>query len=299
MKQYKVIGIGDNVVDKYVHQGIMYPGGNALNFCAYAVMCGMESAYIGKFGNDNVAAYIQKVLDELEIDRSRCRIFEGENGYARVTLEQGDRVFLGSNKGGIAKERAWDFTDEDLQFIKEFSVIHTSLNSYIERELKILKTCGVPISFDFSVRWNDEYLEQVCPDVDISFLSCSNLTESERKREMLKAQKYGSEIVVGTVGENGSYALYKDNWLYQPAVLTDTVDTMGAGDSYLTAFLVQMIRSSEEGKIFSGSDEEMQKKIKTGMERGAIFAAGICRINGAFGHGTAICQEDNLCQGIR
>lgn len=26
-----VLGIGDNVVDKYLHSGIMYPGGNALN----------------------------------------------------------------------------------------------------------------------------------------------------------------------------------------------------------------------------------------------------------------------------
>ena len=101
MKQYKVIGIGDNVVDKYVHQGIMYPGGNALNFCAYARMNNMETAYLGKFGNDKVAEYNQKVIDDLGIDRSHCRVFEGENGYARVTLEYGDRVFLGSNRSRI------------------------------------------------------------------------------------------------------------------------------------------------------------------------------------------------------
>ena len=35
-----VIGIGDNVVDKYVHTQTMYPGGNALNFAAYAAMLG-------------------------------------------------------------------------------------------------------------------------------------------------------------------------------------------------------------------------------------------------------------------
>ena len=33
-----VIGIGDNVVDKYAHTQTMYPGGNALNFAAYAAM---------------------------------------------------------------------------------------------------------------------------------------------------------------------------------------------------------------------------------------------------------------------
>lgn len=28
----KVLGLGDNVVDKYENLGIMYPGGNSLNF---------------------------------------------------------------------------------------------------------------------------------------------------------------------------------------------------------------------------------------------------------------------------
>ena len=46
-----VIGIGDNVVDKYVHTQTMYPGGNALNFAAYAAMLGHNAAYLGIFGN--------------------------------------------------------------------------------------------------------------------------------------------------------------------------------------------------------------------------------------------------------
>lgn len=31
-----VLGLGDNVVDKYVNLKIMYPGGNALNFAVFA-----------------------------------------------------------------------------------------------------------------------------------------------------------------------------------------------------------------------------------------------------------------------
>ncbi len=42
-----VIGIGDNVVDKYVHTQTMYPGGNALNFAAYAAMLRHNAAYLG------------------------------------------------------------------------------------------------------------------------------------------------------------------------------------------------------------------------------------------------------------
>lgn len=32
----KVLGLGDNVVDKYMHIRTMYPGGNALNIAAIA-----------------------------------------------------------------------------------------------------------------------------------------------------------------------------------------------------------------------------------------------------------------------
>ena len=32
----KVLGLGDNVVDKYMHIKTMYPGGNALNIAVLA-----------------------------------------------------------------------------------------------------------------------------------------------------------------------------------------------------------------------------------------------------------------------
>lgn len=51
-------------------------------------------------------AYNQKILHELGIDISHCRHFEGENGFAMVTLKGNDRVFLGSNKAASPKSTA-------------------------------------------------------------------------------------------------------------------------------------------------------------------------------------------------
>ena len=45
----RVIGIGDNVCDKYEHLRLMFPGGQAANFAVYAGMLGAESAYMGVF----------------------------------------------------------------------------------------------------------------------------------------------------------------------------------------------------------------------------------------------------------
>ena len=63
----RVIGIGDNVCDKYEHLRLMFPGGQAANFAVYAGMLGAESAYMGVFGRDEVAEHVIATLDELQV----------------------------------------------------------------------------------------------------------------------------------------------------------------------------------------------------------------------------------------
>ena len=62
MRQPRIIAIGDAVCDKYLSRGKMYPGGQCVNTCAYAHMNNAESAFLGKFGNDEVAECIQAAL---------------------------------------------------------------------------------------------------------------------------------------------------------------------------------------------------------------------------------------------
>lgn len=145
----KVIGIGDNVCDKYIHLKTMFPGGQALNFSVYAKQLGADASYMGVFGTDQEAAHVIRTLDELGIEHGRCRQYEGENGCARVTLEDGDRIFLGSNKGGIAKERPLQLDEEDLKYISGFSHVHTSNNSHFDSQLALVKSTGVSLSYDF------------------------------------------------------------------------------------------------------------------------------------------------------
>ena len=82
-----VIGIGDNVVDKYVHTQTMYPGGNALNFAAYAAMLGHNAAYLGIFGNDAAAEHVMQVLDKVGVKWPHCLQVAGENGCAQLKIE--------------------------------------------------------------------------------------------------------------------------------------------------------------------------------------------------------------------
>lgn len=294
MDPVKIVAIGDNVCDKYLSRGKMYPGGQCVNTCVYAQLNGAQAAYLGKYGSDEVAAYNRSLLRQLGIDDSRSRQFEGENGFAMVTLKGNDRVFLGSNKGGVAKEHGFDFTAADLDYIRQFQLIYTNLNSYIEDDLPFLQSSGVPIAYDFSTRWTDEYLARVAPYVQVAILSCAHLSDADREREMRKAAAHGVQIVLGTIGEAGSYVLYDGQFYYAQAVhADDVIDTMGAGDAYFAAFLCDLLKSSRTGALVEeGSD--MPARLQHAMAVGAAFSARMCAKEGAFGYGAPITGRTEL-----
>lgn len=275
----KVIGLGDNVVDKYEHIKTMYPGGNALNFAAYGKKLGISSAFLGAFGSDNESEHVQDTIHELGLDISRCRYFEGENGCARVTLENGDRVFLGSNSGGVLRENGLNLTQDDLEYIKNFDLLHAGLYGYTEPELDKIRQLNIPISFDFSDDFTMEEVERIAPKVDFSFFSCSHLKNDEMLNLIMKTYKLGSKIVLVTMGEKGAL-LYDGNKFYsQEPELVEAIDTMGAGDSFITAFLVNYISKVKENKL------DKEKIIKESLNEGAIFSAKTCLIEGSFGYG--------------
>ena len=176
----RVLGIGDNVCDKYLHMGMMYPGGQAMNVAVYCAIEGEKAGYIGVFGNDEVAEHIIKVLNEIGLDIERCRYLEGENGYAEVDVIDGERVFLGSNKGGVMNDHPIVLDDDDLKYISGYDIVHTSNNSYVIDELPKLKKIGAIVSYDFSHTWQDkDILKSVCPYIDFAFLSASGQKEDE------------------------------------------------------------------------------------------------------------------------
>ncbi|WML55228.1 fructoselysine 6-kinase [Neobacillus sp. PS3-12] len=264
----KVLGLGDNVVDKYEHIHTMYPGGNALNFAVYAKRLGVEAAYLGVFGSDEAAAHVIDSIEKIGLDISHCKHYEGENGAARVTLKDGDRVFLGSNKGGVLREFGLNLTAADLEYINRFDVVHAGLYGYTESELAKIEA---PISFDFSSDFTGEKINQVAPLVNYAFFSCSHMTQDEVRDLMIKVSVLGPELVLCTLGEDGALLFDGKEFYAQKPKLVKAIDTMGAGDSFITCFLVNYIDGT--------------KDIKTCLEIAADFAAKQVLVEGSFGFG--------------
>lgn len=290
----KVLGLGDNVVDIYLHTNTMYPGGNALNFAVYAHLLGYTAAYMGIFGDDAPAALVHQTVQSLGLDGSHCRFFAGENGMARVTLVDGDRVFLPSNKGGICKFHPWDLTRLDEQYVQGFDLVHSSCHSYAEGILPRLKDLGVRVSFDFSNSYPEEYLQQVCPSLFSAVLSCGHLEDEAIRGLMLRVQALGPELVLATRGARGAMLLVDGEWFEQSPCLVQALDTLGAGDSFLTAFLCSYLDGMKYAADFpaAGGDMGLTSKqdyrrslIQVSLHKAAVFSAESCLRPGAFGFG--------------
>lgn len=283
----KVIGIGDNVCDKYVHLQKMFPGGQTINFAVYARMLGADSSYMGVFGSDEVAGHIINTLDELGVEYGRCRHYEGGNGFAKVDLVDGDRVFLGSNKGGVSGLYPLVLTKEDLEYISGFSIIHTSNNSYLDSQLKKLAKTKVAISYDFSGQWMDEErVRRVAPYASYVFLSCGSIAMDEAKQVCRNMKKAGCKMIIATRGSKGALLYDGSEFYEQEPKLVEAIDTLGAGDSFAAAFLLSFSECIQiQPEKMRDNTEYYRMAIKKSMERGAEFAAQICLIRGAFGHG--------------
>ena len=277
-----VLGFGDNVVDKYEHIKTMSPGGTAVNFAVFAKQLGAaRSAYMGIFGSDQEAEHVISSLTEEGIELIECRQVIGENGAARVTVEAGtgDRIFLGSNEGGIRGDMLFALDRFTMEYVRGFDLVHSGNYCFTERELPKIKAAGVPISFDFSDDSTDEYFERIAPLVDFAFMSCGDMTLEETKAKLQKVSQLGPRFVCASRGSEGSIA-YDGKEFYVQGIkpVENMVDTMAAGDSLLAAFLVSYLSLEKQGK---GGPEA----IRTCLDEAAAFATHTCGLAGSWGHG--------------
>lgn len=277
----KLIGIGDNVCDRYLNLGQMFPGGQALNVAAFAAMDGQEAAYIGVFGSDETAQYVQNELDIIGVDYSFSRYANGENGYAEVNLVNGDRIFVKSNKGGVLKKYPLILSDDDLEYIRQFDLVHTSNNSYFDEELKKLKSQDLLISYDISTQWQDEKrLARIAPLVDFLFLSCSGEKVEDLKSLALQINKLGCPYIMMTMGAEG--ALFYDGQKFYRSFTKplEVIDTLGAGDAFTAGFLTVYTPG-----LLIKSKDNLDELTEKALENASQLATQVCMRYGAFGMG--------------
>ncbi len=262
----RILGLGDNTVDTYVDVGVQYPGGNAVNVAVMTARLGAATGYLGCVGKDEGGALIRASLIAEGVDVARLRTRSGPNARAFIGHEAGDRRFL-RTEPGVRADYRWE--DADFAYIAQFDHIHTSIYSQLDEMLPMVKGVAGSVSIDASNRWTPEWLDRVLPHVRIAFLSASDLSDAELDGLIAHCLTKGPEVVVATRGGEGAFGATKDEQLRQAALPTTVVDTLGAGDGFISGFLVDYLHGAT---------------LRQALNAGATYAARVCTWHGGYGH---------------
>ncbi len=289
----KVLGFGDNVIDRFIDRRIDYPGGNCVNFAVFAHELGIDAAYLGAFGSDGSGDFLRSELAAIGLDVSRCVERDGETGIAMVEVVDGDRVFRGGNDGGVTVREPILLSREDLRYVAGFDLVHSSVYSASETQIPLLDGLDVLVTYDLSSEdefRSPQYLDGLAPHLDLALLSCSHLDEDDTGALLRAVVAKGAGLALGTRGAEGAL-LFDGADLHRVEAVPlagdrPIADTMGCGDALLAAVVVSLLASGwRKGVIPSAG------AIDAALRAGSSFAAEQCFIDGAFGHGRPTPHE--------
>lgn len=184
-----------------------------------------------------------------------------------MELLNGDRRFLGSNRGGVLRD-GLNLNVYDIEFINGFDLAHFNINGSADEYLDLVK---IPKVYDFSDLFTEEVIAQVAGKVGLACFSCGGMSKGDVDSLCHFVEKAGCDSVLCTLGSQGSVVYSNGLFYWQDAVRVKAVDTMGAGDAFITAFSIEWVQKTHS--------------IEESMIKARDFATEQVMTNGSFGFG--------------
>ncbi len=234
----RILAFGDNVVDCYRDQNLMFPGGNCINHAVFARRAGAETAYAGAVCDDDAGRLIRQALIEEGVDVSSLRIEPGQTAYCVIETPDGDRTFVGANLGVsiIAPSQA------DLARLPDFDAIHTGRSSHVDAWLPRFAEL-TKVSYDLATVHDPERIAQVAPHCFLIALSAGGTSREEAVALAQLARTAGARWSLVTRGIEGALLASETDIFEVPAQPTEAIDTLGAGDTYIANLLVGLLNN--------------------------------------------------------
>jgi len=260
----RIVAFGDNVVDCYQDQGLMYPGGNALNLAVFSRRFGASSAYLGAVGDDAAGRHIRDALQAEGVETDGLRREDGATAFCLIGLEEGERVFLGADLGVSIIEPS----EGDLEAIASADAVHTGRSSHIEHRLPDF-AARTKLSYDFAVVRDAERITRLAPNLFLAAFSAGDLPLPEAEALARLAHEAGARWVVVTRGADGALLLGEGGVFHAPSAKAEIVDTLGAGDTFIARTLYGLLTDEAPDVLLAAAARE---------------AARTCTHAGGFGH---------------
>ena len=270
-KLFDIVSLGEILID-FVPDGqdsfgdekfLCKAGGAPLNVLATAAKFSLNTAFIGKVGDDIFGRKLLRTLTENNINSDSVitdKIHNTTLAFVKLD-ENGDRDF--SFYRNFGSDIFIDKSEVDSDKIAASKIFHFGslsftnepMKSATEYALKTAKDNNCIITYDPNYRpplWKCEAdavkaMRSNLQFADIVKLSREEailITETKNIKNAIEIIKsYGVKAVVVTDGAGDVYFSADDNILSLPALNVRAVDTTGAGDIFFGTLLTKFIRS--------------------------------------------------------
>lgn len=276
MKKYDVVALGELLID-FTQNGVSSqgnsifeanPGGAPCNVLAMLQKLGRKTAFIGKVGKDSFGEQLKNALEETDIStEGLCFDDTVHTTLAFVhTKEEGDRDFSFYRNPGA--DMMLNESDVKEDFIRDCKIFHFGSLSMTEervrnatkKAIQIAEAAGAWISFDPNLRkplWSS--LELAREQIRYGLAHCHILKISDDEliwltgiKDFKKAVKvieneFHIPMILVSLGKEGSMAYNGSVFVYvDPFLQPNTVDTTGAGDTFMGCVLHKILESGYE-----------------------------------------------------
>lgn len=239
------------------------PGGAPANVAVAAKRLGIDSAFIGKVGNDDFGHYLAEVLQGEGIDIRGIRYDDFArttlNFHSKPTADLIEYLFY-RNPGADYMLKADELELDLIKNTKAFHfdslcLTHEPCQSATYKAVKTARESGAVVSFDVNYRepvWssteifleltfdmirhadivklNEHEIGLLYPNADIE-TACRQILED------------GPQLCLVTMGPNGSLFVTQNGGKRIKALDVAVVEPIGCGDAFIGGFLSQIIRN--------------------------------------------------------
>ncbi len=266
------------------------PGGAPANVAVAVAKLGRQAAFIGKVGDDAFGQHLAAVLERQGVDTRGIRV----DPKARTTMafiakpdaNRAEYVFY-RNPGADILLAPDDLDVELLQGAKAFHFGSVSLTDEPSRSatkaaVQIARKGGAMISFDVNFRpslWASqqqamEQIDAMVPEADLLKVNedelrlLTGVDDLDKGTQQLLSR--GPQLIVVTLGPDGSYFRCKAGEDRVSPFPVETVDAVGCGDAFVAGVLCRVTESLDWRQALQ--PEKLREYLRYANAVGALTA---------------------------
>lgn len=283
-----VYTLGESLLDiifSSLEEIVAKPGGAMLNTAVSLGRCGIEVSLISELGDDETAQEIIKFIKENGVNTKFIKKYYHQNTSVALAFLDENKIPSFSIHKSYPDQRRLispaEFHSDDILYFGSLYSLDQKIRSEIMSILVRAKQAGAMLCYDPNIRKHNlddpEIKQALIENIHLSDIIKASEEDLLNIFGNLQAEEYlrkirelnPGAIFIITRGEKGAIGFKDELIIDLPAIKTNIVSTIGAGDAFNAGIVNAIVKSHNKSR----KERDILEKI---MVSGIEFSAAVC-----------------------